>query len=255
LSIAAIMKSKSVRCRLDLLLVERGLAESVKKAAAVILAGEVHVNGIRAEKAGMSVASDAQIILTGPALKFVSRGGFKLEGALQDFSLDPAGLVCLDIGCSHGGFTDCLLQHDAARVYAVDVNVEQFDWKLRQDPRVVRVKRNARDLRASDISEPVALVTIDVSFISVKKVLAPAAKLAKAGANFMILVKPQFELPREQVGRGGIVKDQALHEKAILNVQDHAESLGLKCLGFRPSHLTGAEGNLEYFLHARKALE
>ena len=249
------MKSKSVRRRLDLLLVERGLVESAKKAAAVILAGEVHVNGIRAAKAGMSVASDAQIALAGQAPKFVSRGGFKLEGALQDFALDPSGLVCLDIGSSHGGFTDCLLQHSAARVYAVDVNVEQLDWKLRQDRRIVPVKQNARDLRATDIPELVDLVTIDVSFISVKKVLAPAAKLARAGANFLTLVKPQFELPREQVGRGGIVKDQALHERAIFIVQNHAESLGLKCLGFRPSHLTGAEGNLEYFLHARKALE
>jgi len=249
------MKRKSVRQRLDLLLVDRGLAGSLKNAAAMILAGEVRVYGIRAAKAGMSVASDAQITLAGQAPKFVSRAGFKLEGALQDFNLDPAGLVCLDVGSSHGGFTECLLQHGAALVYAVDVNVEQLDWKLRQDPRVVPIKCNARDLRAADIPELVDLVTIDVSFISAKKVLAPAAKAAKSDAAFLILVKPQFELSREEVGRGGIVKSEKLHEKAILNVRQHAEFTGLECLGVRPSRLPGAEGNLEYFLHARKALE
>lgn len=249
------MKTKSVRRRLDLLLVERGLAGSAEKAAALILAGEVRVNGIRSAKARMSVGSDAKITVAGQTPKFASRGGFKLAGALQDFSIEPAGLVCLDVGASHGGFSDCLLQHGAQRVYAIDVNVDQLDWKLRQDPRMVRVKRNARDLRATDIPELVGLVTIDVSFISAKKVLAPAAKLAKGGADFLILIKPQFELSRGEVARGGIVKDAALHENAIRIVRSYAESIGLVGLGVRPSHVTGAEGNLEYFLHARKALE
>ena len=246
------MKHKPVRRRLDVLLVERGLADSRGKAAAMILAGEVRVDGIRAAKAGTPVPDQAKVTLAGRAQKFVSRGGFKLEGALQDFSVDPRSLVCLDVGCAHGGFTDCLLQCAAARVYAVDVNIDQLDWKLSQDPRVIRVKRNARSLSASDIPELVDLVTVDVSFISVQKVLTPAARLAKQGANFLILIKPQFELPREDVSRDGVVKDENLHEKAVSAVRDYTESIRLDCLGVRPSHVPGAEGNLEYFLHARK---
>jgi len=238
--------------RLDLLLVERGLADSAQKAAAIILAGEVLVDGIRVEKAGTRIATISRIAITGRTQRFVSRGGFKLEGALEDFSIDPSGLVALDIGSSHGGFTDCLLQHGAARVCAVDVNVEQLDWKLRRDARVIPIKRNARELQATDVTELVDLVLIDVSFISVTKVLVPTAKLAKQGAHFLILVKPQFELPREEVGRGGIVKNEKLHEKAILVVRKHAESIGLEFLGVRQSRLPGTEGNLEYFLHARK---
>jgi 23S rRNA (cytidine1920-2'-O)/16S rRNA (cytidine1409-2'-O)-methyltransferase len=246
------MKPKLIRQRLDHLLVERGLAESLSKAAAMILAGEVQVGGKRANKAGMPVASDSQVAVTSRQQKYASRGGIKLEGALKDFSFDPARLVCLDIGSSHGGFTDCLLQRGAARVYAVDVNAEQLNWKLRQDARVIRVERNARELCHSDIPERVDLVVIDVSFISVCKVISPAAKLAKPGAHFFILVKPQFELPREEISRGGVVSDKRLHEKTILAVRQHVESIGLEVLGVRPSHLLGAEGNQEYFLHARK---
>lgn len=246
------MTPKPTCQRLDLLLFDRGLADSPEKAAAMILAGEVQVDGRRAEKAGTPVASNAKIELTSRHQKYVSRGGFKLEGALKAFSINPAGLVCLDIGSSHGGFTDCLLQLGAARVYTVDVNVEQLDWKLRQDARVIPVKRNARELRAEDVPELVDLVSIDVSFISVQKVVAPAALLAKPGALFVILVKPQFELPRTDVSVGGIVKNKKLREKAILYVRDHVKSLGLKFLKVRPSKLTGAEGNQEYFLHARK---
>jgi len=220
----------------------------------MVLAGEVLLDGACAEKAGMQVGDDAQIEIAGRQQKYVSRGGFKLEGALQDFSLTPENLVCLDIGSSHGGFTDCLLRHGAARVYAIDVNVEQLDWKLRRDPRVVRIKRNARELRAADIPELVDLVVIDVSFISVCKVLSPALSIAKPGASFLILIKPQFELPRKAIGRGGIVSDKTLHEQAILSVRRHVESPSLQFLGVHPSHLPGAEGNLEYFLHARKSL-
>jgi 23S rRNA (cytidine1920-2'-O)/16S rRNA (cytidine1409-2'-O)-methyltransferase len=246
------MKPKAARTRLDLLLVERGLAESSQKALALILAGEVCVDGKRVEKAGMPVPEDARIEVTSRTQKFVSRGGIKLEGALKDFAIDPGGCACLDIGASHGGFADCLLQHGAVRVYAVDVNTEQLDWKLRQDSRVVRVERNARELRSEDIPEEVGIVVIDVSFISVGKVLAPAVPVARAGADFLILIKPQFELSREEVRPGGIVTNEKLHEKAITAVRKTVESLGLEFLGVRPSRLRGAKGNQEYFLHARK---
>src|SRR5712692_2274745 len=246
------MKPKPARKRLDLLLVERGCADSPQKALAMILAGEVQVDGQRVEKAGMPIAEDARIEIISRLQKFVSRGGVKLEGALEDFAIELAGCVCLDIGASNGGFTDCLLQHGAERVYAVDVNVEQLDWKLSQNPRVTSVKRNARELRVEDLPETVDLVVIDVSFISVRKVIAPAVALAKPGAGSLILIKPQFELRREVIGHGGIVKDQKLHDRAIRIVRKCIESFGLHCLGVRPSHLLGAEGNQEYFLHARK---
>ena len=246
------MKPKPLRQRLDLLLVERGLAESPEKAGAQILAGEVEVDGRRADKAGTPFPSNAKIKIISRHQKYVSRGGFKLEGALKDFAARPAGKICLDIGSSHGGFTDCLLQRGATRVYAVDVNVEQLDWRLRQDARVIPVKRNARALTAEHIPEPVDLVTIDVSFISALQVIEPAAKVAKAGAAFVILIKPQFELPRDKVGPGGIVKEKRLRERAVLSVRKSLNSLGLKFLKVRPSRLPGAEGNQEYFLHARK---
>jgi len=246
------MKPKAGRKRLDLLLVERGCAESARKAMAMILAGEVQVDGQRVEKAGMPVEEDARIEIISRLQRFVSRGGTKLDGALEDFAIEPAGYVCLDIGASNGGFTDCLLQHGAERVYAVDVNVEQLDWKLSQNPRVISIKRNARQLRMEDLPESVDLVVIDVSFISVRKVIAPAVEVAKPGAVFLILIKPQFELRREDIGPGGIVKDQTLHDQAVLVVRESLESLALDCLGVRPSRLLGAEGNQEYFLHARK---
>jgi 23S rRNA (cytidine1920-2'-O)/16S rRNA (cytidine1409-2'-O)-methyltransferase len=246
------MKRKTGSKRLDLVLVERGLAESPQKALAMILAGEVHVNGERSGKAGMAVVEDARIEVASRTQKFVSRGGVKLEGALQDFDVDPTGRMCLDIGSSNGGFTDCLLQHGAARVYAVDVNVAQLDWKLQQDSRVIRIERNARELRAKDIPEIVSIVVVDVSFISVGNVIAPAKDVAGAGARFLILIKPQFELRREEIASGGIVEDKQLHKKAILGVRKKVEALGLECLGVRPSRLLGAEGNQEYFLHARK---
>jgi 23S rRNA (cytidine1920-2'-O)/16S rRNA (cytidine1409-2'-O)-methyltransferase len=246
------MKSKPSRKRLDLLLVERGLAESTSKAQAMILAGEVSVDDVRADKAGSPILEDARVAVTSRTQKYASRAGLKLEGALVDFAIDPAGQICLDIGSSTGGFTDCLLQKGAQRVYAVDVNIDQLAWKLRQDPRVVRIERNARELRTEDIPEYVDLVVVDVSFISVTKVLPPAKAIAKSGANLLILVKPQFELPKQDVGTGGIVNDPALHEKAVQKVRAAALSAGLEIAGVRPSHLPGTEGNQEYFLHARK---
>ena len=246
------MKAKPDKKRLDVLLVERGLAASNQKAQAMILAGEVHVDGARADKAGTHFAEESRIEVSSRSEKYASRGGVKLEGALADFSLEVAGQVCLDVGASTGGFTDCLLQHGAARVYAVDVNVDQLAWKLRQDARVIRVERNARELRGEDIPESIDLVVVDVSFISAGKVLPPAVNAAKPGAQLLILVKPQFELPREDVGAGGIVNSPALHEKAIAQVRNAATGAGLEVLGVRASRLAGAEGNQEYFLYARK---
>jgi 23S rRNA (cytidine1920-2'-O)/16S rRNA (cytidine1409-2'-O)-methyltransferase len=246
------MNAKPTRSRLDVLLVERGLAESRQKAQAMILAGEIEVDGKKAEKAGLSIPETAHIEVHSRLQKYVSRGGFKLEGALDDFRIDPQGRTCLDIGSSTGGFTDCLLQRGACRVYAVDVNTDQLAWKLHEDNRVVRIKKNARELKGEDLPEQVDLVVADVSFIAVKKVLSGTADCAKAGAEFLILIKPQFELEREDVGKGGIVRDPELHKTAIESVKTAAAALDLLILEVAPSHLPGAEGNQEYFLHARK---
>jgi 23S rRNA (cytidine1920-2'-O)/16S rRNA (cytidine1409-2'-O)-methyltransferase len=244
--------SKTGKTRLDVLLVERGLAPSRERAQALLLAGQVRVNGQRMEKSGSQVSADARIEVTGEALRYASRGGLKLEGALEDFGLTPQDKICLDIGSSTGGFTDCLLQHGARRVYAVDVSIDQLDWKLRQDARVVPVERNARYLRAEDVGEPAELVTMDVSFISVAKVLPAVAPRAAAWADFLILIKPQFELEKREVGKGGIVRDAALHEKAIARVVGAAREAALEIIGVRPSRLPGADGNQEFFLHARR---
>jgi 23S rRNA (cytidine1920-2'-O)/16S rRNA (cytidine1409-2'-O)-methyltransferase len=246
------MKSRTERTRLDVILVERGLSESRQKAQAMILAGEVTVNGKRAEKAGLSVPLNASIEVTSKLRKYASRGGLKLEGVLEDFAVRVEGKICLDVGASTGGFTDCLVQHGAERVYAVDVNTKQLAWKLQKDARVVPIEKNARQLRREDLEEAADLVVIDVSFISATKVLCPAVAAAKPGAEFLVLIKPQFELRREDVGRNGIVRAAALHEKAVASVRAQAVQLGLECLGIKPSRLAGAEGNQEYFLHARK---
>jgi 23S rRNA (cytidine1920-2'-O)/16S rRNA (cytidine1409-2'-O)-methyltransferase len=244
-------KPKPAKRRLDLLVVERGLAESREKAQAMILAGEVRVNGVRSDKAGSQIAEDARIEVSGTSAKFASRGGLKLEGALEDFGIDVNGKICLDVGASTGGFTDCLLQHGAGRVYAVDVTPEQMAWRLVQDPRVTQIKANARNLRLEQIPEPPDFVTMDVSFISVAKVLPAVAAATAATDEYLILVKPQFELDRGDVGHGGIVREASLHERAIERVRAAAEAAGLHVEGVRPSRLTGAEGNQEFFLHAK----
>lgn len=244
---------KKGRTRLDVLLVERGLAESRQKAAAMILAGEVRVDGRTAAKAGAEVPSDTQVEVRSRLQKYASRAGLKLEGALQEIGIDVAGRICLDVGSSTGGFTDCLLQHGAERVYAVDVNIDQLAWKLRQDPTVVPIKKNARELERQDVPEPVSMVVIDVSFISVTKVLPPAVAAAAPDAQFLILVKPQFELQRGDVGAGGIVRDPRLHEKAIASVREAVGAAGLHYVCVKPSRLAGAEGNQEFFLYATKA--
>jgi len=246
-------RTRSDKKRLDILLVERGLAESRQKAQAVILAGHVRVNHQRADKAGMLVSADAAIELSGEGQRYASRAGTKLEGALEDFSVDPAGRICLDAGCSTGGFTDCLLQRGAARVYAVDVTINQLAWKLRQDPRVVPIEANVRYLTPDALSEAPSLVTADLSFISVTKVLPALAAAAAAGADFVVLIKPQFELERGDVGRGGIVRDAALQQRAIERVRAAATAAGLEPVSVRPSRLAGAEGNQEFFLHARRS--
>ncbi len=241
---------KPAKRRLDQLLVERGLAESRAKAQALILAGEVLVEGQRADKPGHAVAAEARIaLLAGP--KYVSRGGLKLEAALEHFEIDVTGRVCLDIGSSTGGFTDCLLQHGARQVYAVDVGAGQLDWKLRGDARVkVKEGINARYLQFDDIGERVDLVVMDVSFISATLILPAAVPLAKETGGMVILVKPQFEVGREQVGKGGIVRDASLHEWACRRVAEAAERLGFRT-SVMESPILGAEGNREFLLYAR----
>jgi len=235
------------------LLVARGLAPSRQRAQALLLAGSVRVDGAPVTKAGTRVATDAQIEIVGESNPYVSRGGLKLAGALDDFSVSPQGKICLDVGSSTGGFTDCLLQRGATKVYAVDVSIDQLDWKLRKDPRVVPVERNARYLLTEDIADRPALVAADVSFISVGKVLPALVPVAAPGADLLILIKPQFELEKRDVGKGGIVRDPSLHQKAIDGVFAAAQSLGLEIIGVKPSPVPGAEGNQEFFLHARRA--
>jgi len=245
-------KQKPEKKRLDVLLVERGLAETRQKAQGLILAGQVLVDQQKVTKAGALVVRDAGIEISGKKLRYASRGGLKLEGALEDFHVCASDKVCLDAGSSTGGFTDCLLQYGARRVYAVDVTVNQLAWKLQQDRRVIRLERNARELGPDDLGEAVDLVTIDLSFISVSKVLRAVAAVAKPGAEFLILVKPQFELERGEIAKGGIVRDPQLHQRAVERVKAAAVEAGLLVEAVRPSRLPGAEGNLEFFLHARR---
>ena len=246
------MSGRIAKQRLDLLLVARGLAPSRQRAQAMLLAGDVMVNGQRAGKPGSLIAEDVAITIAGDSQRYSSRGGLKLEGALADFGVSPAGCVCLDAGSSTGGFTDCLLAHGAVKVFALDVNTAQLDWKLLKDSRVVPIKCNVRYLKPAEIPEPIDFVTADVSFISVTKVLPALVAVARAGAEFLILIKPQFELQKRDIGKGGIVRDVALHELAIEKVRTFAAANGLEIAGVLPSHLAGAEGNLEYFLHARR---
>jgi 23S rRNA (cytidine1920-2'-O)/16S rRNA (cytidine1409-2'-O)-methyltransferase len=243
---------KPRKIRLDQLLLDRGLADSLSKAQALILAGEVSVNDARVDKPGTSISDTAKLSVSSRTPKFASRGGQKLQGALEDFSIQAAKQICLDIGSSTGGFTDCLLQQGAARVYAVDVNIGQLAWKLQQDDRVIKIERNARELRAEDVAEPIDLAVIDVSFISATKVLAPATAALKSNADLLVLVKPQFELPKQDIPDGGVVTDPELHAKAVEKVRIAATVAELEILGVTPSRLAGAEGNQEYFLHARK---
>lgn len=240
------------KLRLDLFLVERGLAETRAKAQALILAGEVLVNGQKTAKAGTPVRESDAVELISSGLRYVSRGGLKLEGALDDLQISAEDKISADIGSSTGGFTDCLLQKGATRVYSVDVSPNELAWKLRSNSRVVQIECNARNLRGDSLPEPVALVVVDLAFISTAKVLPAIAGIAAPGADLLVLVKPQFELEREDVGRGGIVTDPALHRKAIERVEDAARACGLHVLGVVPSRITGAEGNQEFFIHTKR---
>jgi 23S rRNA (cytidine1920-2'-O)/16S rRNA (cytidine1409-2'-O)-methyltransferase len=243
---------KNKKSRIDVLLVERGLAPTRQRAQAMIMAGQVRIENQVARKPSENACADAAIEILGSDSKYASRAGLKLEGALADFSVDVADRICLDVGASNGGFTDCLLQHGARRVYAVDVNTAQLEWKLQRDDRVRQIKKNARFLKPEDLPESPAIVTVDVSFISVAKILPALVVVAQPGAIFVILVKPQFELEKKLIGKGGIVRDTQLQQRAITNVRAAAEKCNLDILGVQPSRVAGAEGNQEYFLHARR---
>ena len=242
-----VLKTKSNRQRLDTLLVARGFFDSREKAQRAIMAGEVRVGEQVVDKASFRVGEDAPLTVTA-APRYVGRGGLKLEAALPHFEIDPAGTVCLDIGASTGGFTDCLLQHGAAKVYAVDVGHGQLDWKIRSDPRVVVWEKvNARNLGRAEVPEPVRLCVIDVSFISLTLILPPAFSLLTPDGVIVALIKPQFELGRQDVGRGGIVRDPALHTRAILKIETFVRDVLKKTWGgVIPSPITGTDGNQEF---------
>ena len=242
-----------MKSRLDLLLVSRGLAPTREKAQAMILSGRVEVEGRRVEKAGTPVDSEAVLQVLGLPHPYVSRGGVKLAAALDAFGVDPGGLVCLDVGASTGGFTDCLLQRGALRVYAIDVGYGQLDAKLRADPRVLVHERvNARILSREHVPEPVALAAMDVSFISVRLVLPRVVPLLAPGAAAIVLAKPQFEAGRREVPRGGVVRSAAVQRRVVAEVEQFGLSLGLRCEGVIPSPIKGARGNQEFLLVFRK---
>ncbi|MEQ1858933.1 MAG: TlyA family RNA methyltransferase [Chthoniobacteraceae bacterium] len=236
------------KLRLDQFLVARGLCESREKAQRLIMAGEVTVAGHMVDKSDFKVADDAEVVVKA-ADRYVGRGGHKLEGALKAFAIDPTGWTCLDIGASTGGFTDCMLQHGAAKVWAIDVGRDQLAWRIRNDPRVVvREGLNARYLSADEVPDPLDLIVIDVSFISLGLILPPAAELLKPGAVMIPLIKPQFELRREQVARGGVIRDPALHAEAVEKVRTICASAlpWLAWTGVIESPLKGGEGNTEF---------
>jgi len=241
-----------LKTRLDRLLVARGLAPSREKAQAMILAGLVAVDGRRAEKAGEAVAEGCTLSVAGPAHPYVSRGGLKLAAALDRFGLDPRGQVCLDVGASTGGFTDCLLQRGASRVYAIDVGYGQLDAKLRSDPRVVvREKVNARSLSGAQVPESVGLAAVDVSFISLSRILPAVVPLLSRGGALVALVKPQFEAGRGEVPRGGVVRSEATRRRVVSEIETAGRDLGLELLGSMPSPIRGARGNEEFLLGFR----
>jgi 23S rRNA (cytidine1920-2'-O)/16S rRNA (cytidine1409-2'-O)-methyltransferase len=243
--------SHAKKIRLDRLLVERGMVESREKAQGLILAGQILVDEQKAEKCGTLVDAQAALRLLGVPAKYVSRGGLKLEGALEHFRINPESKVCLDIGASTGGFTDCLLQHGAGKVFAVDGGTNQLDWKLRRDSRVVVLeKTNARYLSFDRIGMPTELATVDVSFISATLILPALISLLARPADLIVLVKPQFEVGKGQVGKGGIVRDPVLHQEAVAKVSRKLLELGFGRLASMESPLLGTEGNREFFVHA-----
>ena len=242
--------------RLDVLLVNRGLAASREKAKAVIMAGIVYVDGQKEDKAGATFADTVNIEVRGNTLKYVSRGGLKLEKAMSHFGLSLEGKVCMDVGASTGGFTDCMLQNGAVKVYSIDVGHGQLDWKLRNDLRVVCMERtNIRYVTPEDIGEPASFVSIDVSFISLTKVLTPVRELLSENGEIVCLIKPQFEAGREKVGKKGVVRDPKVHLEVIRAVMDFASLIGFEILHLEFSPIKGPEGNIEYLLHLKKQAE
>lgn len=244
---------KQKKQRLDVLLVEKGLAPSREKAKAIIMAGIVYVDGNKEDKAGTTFPENAVIEVKGKTLQYVSRGGLKLEKAMQKFPITLSGKVCMDVGSSTGGFTDCMLQNGATKVYAIDVGHGQLAWKLRNDERVVCMeKTNIRYVVPEDIDELAAFSSIDVSFISLTKVLLPVKNLLTEDGQVVCLIKPQFEAGREKVGKKGVVRDRAVHEEVIRMVMDYASSIDFYPLALDFSPVKGPEGNIEYLLFLSK---
>jgi 23S rRNA (cytidine1920-2'-O)/16S rRNA (cytidine1409-2'-O)-methyltransferase len=239
----------SQRQRLDLIVVERGLLASRQRARALIMAGSVRVDGRVVDKPGALVPRASRVEVVAEDLPYVSRGGLKLEGALTALALDVTGWVCLDVGASTGGFSDCLLQRGAAKVYAVDVGYGQIAWRLRQDPRVTVMERtNIRHVPAERIPEPMDLVTVDVSFISLRIVVPAVLKFLKPRGRLLPLIKPQFEVGRGQVGKGGVVSDPDQHARVIAELDQFFRGLGLECSPAVPSPIDGPKGNKEFFM-------
>ena len=236
--------------RIDILLVEKGLVETRQKAQSVIMAGLVYIDQQKIDKAGMKVKCSAPIEIRGNVLPYVSRGGLKLEKALQQFALALEGKTCMDVGASTGGFTDCMLQNGAHKVYAIDVGYGQLAWKLRQDDRVVNMERtNIRHVQQSDISENVDFVSIDVAFISLRLVLPVVKQLLKPGGELVCLIKPQFEAGREKVGKKGVVRDSAVHLEVVKEIVDFAIGIDMTVVDISYSPIKGPEGNIEYLLY------
>ena len=239
--------------RLDIMMVEQGLAPSREKAKAYIMAGEVYVNGQKEDKAGSMFAETAKLEVRGKTLPYVSRGGLKLEKAMKNFGVTLKDKVCMDVGASTGGFTDCMLQNGAVKVYSIDVGYGQLDWKLRNDPRVVCMeKTNIRYVVPEDLEGPAAFSSIDVSFISLTKVLLPVRNLLTEDGEIVCLIKPQFEAGREKVGKKGVVRDLAVHKEVMEQVITYAKSLGFLIKGLDFSPIRGPEGNIEYLLYIQK---
>lgn len=245
-----------MKTRLDVLMVQRGLAESREKAKAVIMSGNVFVDGQREDKAGASFGEKAVIEVKGNPLKYVSRGGLKLEKAVECFEVSLTDRICMDVGSSTGGFTDCMLQNGAKKVYAIDVGRGQLDWKLRQDERVVCMeKTNIRYVKPEDLGEPIEFSSIDVSFISLTKVLGPIRDYLTPEGEIAALIKPQFEAGREKVGKKGVVREKSTHHEVIEKVAGYAHSIGFEVKNIDFSPIKGPEGNIEYLIHLKKCAE
>ena len=240
--------------RLDVLLVNRRLADSREKAKAIIMAGNVFVSGQREDKAGSMFPETAEIELKGVSMKYVSRGGYKLEKAVEKHGLDLTGRICMDVGSSTGGFTDCMLQNGATKVYAIDVGTNQLAWKLRSDERVISMEQtNIRYVTHNEVPDEIDFVSIDVAFISLTKVLLPVRDLMKDGAEIVCLIKPQFEAGREQVGKKGVVREPSVHKEVCVNVLKYALGIGFELIALDFSPIRGPEGNIEYLAYMKKS--